>query len=107
MNENYFHCNVLIDNFRQNLIFSKCFRRIQSVSSLNLYKKLGEWVRTKVECGLELIPSLEIGIAEINWLKSSSLTSTSYPGSFFGKDPGSGWSRGSHFLGAKLTFVAL
>jgi hypothetical protein len=29
---------------------------------------------------------------------------TSYPGSFFGKDPGSGWSRGSHFLGAKLTF---
>ena len=29
---------------------------------------------------------------------------TSYPGSFFGKDPGSGWSHDSHFLGAELTF---
>ena len=38
----------------------------------------------------------------MRWKMECSIQPTSYPGSFFGKDPGSGWSRGSHILGAKL-----
>ena len=48
--------------------------------------------------------TLDTSCSENTMVLSARRGSTSYPGSFFGKDPGSGWSRGSHFLGAKLTF---